>query len=171
MELGFSALAALARTWDTAEPEDEEDAKKLHIWKAGCVQLANTFSALLQGAWLTSIQVCTLPRTRVRRSGLYTITSLRAIILSVARLKHMPWFSHNRTSRFIRHLMNLYFVKVLLFVDDDLHSLGLHLIASNCYPLLHLLPQLLPSRNLMNQLFRNIAFQAVVLRECSLFAT
>jgi len=57
VELGFAALASLAQTWDTAEPEDEEDGKKLQIWKAGCAQLANTFSELLQRAWLTSIQV------------------------------------------------------------------------------------------------------------------
>lgn len=70
MELGFAALASLAQTWDTAEPEDEEDGKKLHIWKAGCVQLADTFSALLQRAWLTSIQVYPLSRTEIRWNGL-----------------------------------------------------------------------------------------------------
>ncbi|KAG0600495.1 hypothetical protein M758_11G038800 [Ceratodon purpureus] len=58
VELGFAALAALAQTWDSTEPEeDEEDHRKqLQIWKAGCTQLSNTFSALLQRAWLSSTQ-------------------------------------------------------------------------------------------------------------------
>lgn len=71
MELGFAALAALAQTWDTAEPEeeDEDHGRKLQIWKAGCFELTNTFSALLQRAWLTSTQVNELPRIETRWNG------------------------------------------------------------------------------------------------------
>ena len=79
VELGFAALAALAQTWDTAEPneDEEEHEKKLQIWKAGCNQLANTFSVLLQRAWLTSTQVSELPRIVVRWNSpaLYHILS------------------------------------------------------------------------------------------------
>lgn len=64
VELGFAALAALSQAWDATEPEEDEDEdeddevyrKKLVYWKAGCTQLANTFSALLQRAWLTCMQ-------------------------------------------------------------------------------------------------------------------
>jgi hypothetical protein len=71
VELGFAALAALAQTWDTMEPEeDEEDhVKKLKRWKAGCAQLVNTFSALLQRAWLSSTQVNELPRPEIGWNG------------------------------------------------------------------------------------------------------
>lgn len=64
VELGFAALAALAQTWDTMEPEEDEedDVKKLKRWKAGCAQLVNTFSALLQRAWLSSTQEDAAPQ-------------------------------------------------------------------------------------------------------------
>jgi hypothetical protein len=59
VELGFGALSSLAQTWDTAEPDDEEDdGKAITTWKFGCTSVANTFSMLLQRAWLTSPQVC-----------------------------------------------------------------------------------------------------------------
>ncbi|KAL3700792.1 hypothetical protein R1sor_018814 [Riccia sorocarpa] len=55
VELGFSAVASLAQTWDSAEPEeDEDDGKALENWKAGCVTVATTFAELLQRAWLPS---------------------------------------------------------------------------------------------------------------------
>jgi hypothetical protein len=53
VELGFAAVASLAQTWDGAEPdEDEDDGKALANWKTGCATVANTFSELLQRAWL-----------------------------------------------------------------------------------------------------------------------
>ncbi|BBN00117.1 hypothetical protein MPTK1_1g26560 [Marchantia polymorpha subsp. ruderalis] len=53
VELGFSAVASLAQTWDSAEPEEDEDGgKALENWKMGCITVANTFSELLQRAWL-----------------------------------------------------------------------------------------------------------------------
>ncbi|CAM6082528.1 unnamed protein product [Calypogeia fissa] len=57
VELGFSAVASLAQTWDSAEPEEDEDGgKALGNWKAGCITVASTFAELLQRAWLpTSI--------------------------------------------------------------------------------------------------------------------
>lgn len=57
VELGFSAVASLAQTWDSAEPEEDEDGgKALGNWKAGCITVASTFGELLQRAWLpTSI--------------------------------------------------------------------------------------------------------------------
>jgi hypothetical protein len=58
VELGFAALASLAQTWDSAEPdEDEDDGKDLLAWKAGSSTMASTFSLLLQQAWLTPPQV------------------------------------------------------------------------------------------------------------------
>lgn len=58
VELGFAALASLAQTWDSAEPdEDEDDGKALTNWKIGCATVANTLSQLLQRAWLPPPQV------------------------------------------------------------------------------------------------------------------
>lgn len=61
VELGFSALASLAQTWDSFEPEepdeDEDESETLTSWKVGCTGLANTFSHILQQAWLTPSQV------------------------------------------------------------------------------------------------------------------
>jgi hypothetical protein len=61
VELGFSALASLAQTWDSFEPEepdeDEDESEALTSWKVGCTGLANTFSHILQQAWLTPSQV------------------------------------------------------------------------------------------------------------------
>jgi hypothetical protein len=60
VELGFSALASLAQTWDSFEPEepdeDEDESEALTSWKVGCTGLANTFSHILQQAWLTPSQ-------------------------------------------------------------------------------------------------------------------
>ncbi len=59
VELGFAAVASLAQTWDGAEPdEDEDDGKALANWKTGCTTVANTFSELLQRAWLMPAEVC-----------------------------------------------------------------------------------------------------------------
>ncbi|KAL2650845.1 hypothetical protein R1flu_018973 [Riccia fluitans] len=53
VELGFSAVASLAQTWDSAEPEEDEDeGKALENWKMGCITVANTVAELLQRAWL-----------------------------------------------------------------------------------------------------------------------
>lgn len=58
VELGFSAVASLAQTWDSAEPDEDEDGgKALTNWKIGCATVANTFSELLQRAWLTPLEV------------------------------------------------------------------------------------------------------------------
>lgn len=58
VELGFTAVASLAQTWDSAEPDEDEDGgKALVIWKTGCATVANTFSELLQRAWLAPMQV------------------------------------------------------------------------------------------------------------------
>lgn len=58
VELGFTAVASLAQTWDSAEPDEDEDGgKALANWKSGCEALANTFAELLQRAWLTPTQV------------------------------------------------------------------------------------------------------------------
>jgi hypothetical protein len=61
VELGFSALASLAQTWESFEPEepdeDEDESEALTSWKVGCTGLANTFSHILQQAWLTPSQV------------------------------------------------------------------------------------------------------------------
>jgi hypothetical protein len=57
VELGFVAVASLVQTWDGAEP-DEDDGKALANWKTGCATVANTFSELLQLAWLMPAEVC-----------------------------------------------------------------------------------------------------------------
>ena len=59
VELGFSAVASLAQTWDSAEPDEDEDGgKALASWKIGCASVAHTFAELLQRAWLVPVQVC-----------------------------------------------------------------------------------------------------------------
>ena len=59
VELGFSAVASLAQTWDSAEPDEDEDGgKALASWKIGCASVAYTFAELLQRAWLVPVQVC-----------------------------------------------------------------------------------------------------------------
>ncbi|XP_057871628.2 uncharacterized protein LOC131078011 isoform X2 [Cryptomeria japonica] len=57
VNLGFSALAAMARCWDNAEPgENENGSISLENWKAGCVLVASSFSDLLQQAWLSHMK-------------------------------------------------------------------------------------------------------------------
>eukprot|EP01018_Ginkgo_biloba_P009463 Gb_12572 [translate_table: standard] len=57
VELGFSALAAMARTWESAEPDESENGgKSLQEWKSGYATVARTFSDLLQQAWLSHMQ-------------------------------------------------------------------------------------------------------------------
>lgn len=58
VELGFAAVASLAQTWDSAEPDEDEDGgKAIASWKTGCATVAITFSELLQRAWLAPMQV------------------------------------------------------------------------------------------------------------------
>ena len=58
VELGFTAVASLAQTWDGAEPDEDEDGgKALANWKLGCATVAVTFAELLQRAWLAPLQV------------------------------------------------------------------------------------------------------------------
>lgn len=58
VELGFAAVASLAQTWDSAEPDEDEDkGNAIASWKAGCATVAVTFSELLQRAWLAPLQV------------------------------------------------------------------------------------------------------------------
>jgi len=58
VELGFSAMAALAKAWETADPDQGEDRGKGFLkWKIGCAALATTFAELLQQAWLVPLQV------------------------------------------------------------------------------------------------------------------
>lgn len=58
VELGFTAVASLAQTWDGAEPDEDEDGgKALTSWKMGCETVAFTLAELLQRAWLTPVQV------------------------------------------------------------------------------------------------------------------
>jgi len=67
VQLGFAAVASLAQTWDSAEPDEDEDGgKALANWKMGCTTVAITFSELLQRAWLAPMQVrlCFSPQTR-----------------------------------------------------------------------------------------------------------
>lgn len=57
VELGFSALAAMARCWESAEPDENESGRiSIEDWKSGCASVANTFSDLLQQAWLSHVQ-------------------------------------------------------------------------------------------------------------------
>lgn len=63
MELGFSAIAALAKAWESAEPEGDAQesnsnkGNKVFLkWKLGCTAVANTFAELLQQAWLLPLQ-------------------------------------------------------------------------------------------------------------------
>lgn len=54
VESGFSAIAALAQTWDSAGPEEDGDGDiDVPNWKDGCIAIASTISELLQQAWLT----------------------------------------------------------------------------------------------------------------------
>ena len=58
VELGFTAVASLAQTWDSAEPDEDEDGgKALASWKMGCATVAVTLAELLQRAWLAPTQV------------------------------------------------------------------------------------------------------------------
>ncbi len=58
VELGFTAVASLAQTWDSAEPDaDEDGGKALANWKIGCATVAVTLAELLQRAWLAPLQV------------------------------------------------------------------------------------------------------------------
>jgi hypothetical protein len=51
VELGFAAVASLAQTWDSAEPDEDKDGgKAIASWKMGCATVAITFSELLQRA-------------------------------------------------------------------------------------------------------------------------
>lgn len=57
VELGFSALVAMARCWESAEPDENESGRiSIEDWKSGCASVANTFSDLLQQAWLSHVQ-------------------------------------------------------------------------------------------------------------------
>jgi hypothetical protein len=61
VELGFTAVASLAQTWDSAEPDEDDDGgKALASWKTGCATVAITLAELLQRAWLAPTQVCLL---------------------------------------------------------------------------------------------------------------
>jgi hypothetical protein len=58
VELAFSALVAMAHCWDGAEPDENDNGSiSLDDWKSGCVSVADTFSDLLQQAWLSHVQV------------------------------------------------------------------------------------------------------------------
>ncbi|KAG0569597.1 hypothetical protein KC19_6G101400 [Ceratodon purpureus] len=62
VELGFSAIAALAKAWETAEPDEDEDRGKIFLkWKLGCTTIASKYAELLQQAWLAPLQEGTLP--------------------------------------------------------------------------------------------------------------
>eukprot|EP00252_Welwitschia_mirabilis_P026873 TRINITY_DN8982_c0_g1_i1.p1 TRINITY_DN8982_c0_g1~~TRINITY_DN8982_c0_g1_i1.p1 ORF type:complete len:655 (-),score=197.07 TRINITY_DN8982_c0_g1_i1:231-2138(-) len=57
VELGFSAIAALAKCWDDAEPNENIDSTMaLEDWKHGCVSVAIAVSNILQKAWLSHLQ-------------------------------------------------------------------------------------------------------------------
>lgn len=57
VELAFSALVAMAHCWDGAEPDENDNGSiSLDDWKSGCVSVADTFSDLLQQAWLSHVQ-------------------------------------------------------------------------------------------------------------------
>ncbi|KAH9325798.1 hypothetical protein KI387_005976, partial [Taxus chinensis] len=57
VELGFSALARMARCWESAEPgENESECISLEDWKDSCVVLASSFSDILQQAWLSHVK-------------------------------------------------------------------------------------------------------------------
>ena len=55
--MGFSALVAMARCWDSAEPDENENRSiSLEDWKFGCVSVADTFFDLLQQSWFSHVQ-------------------------------------------------------------------------------------------------------------------
>lgn len=57
VELGFSALVAMARCWDSAEPDENGNGSiSLEEWNSGCVSVADTFADLLQRAWLSHVE-------------------------------------------------------------------------------------------------------------------
>lgn len=83
VELGFVAVASLVQTWDGAEP-DEDDGKALANWKTGCATVANTFSELLQLAWL-------MPAEEVDQTKATPPSCLSdASVLLAATLRYMP---------------------------------------------------------------------------------
>lgn len=72
VELGFTAVASLTQTWDSAEPdEDEEGGKALATWKTGCATVAITLAELLQRAWLaptTQVHFSFLQRGNINKA-------------------------------------------------------------------------------------------------------
>lgn len=57
VELGFSALAAMARCWESAEPgENDNGCISPKDWKDGCFSVASAFSHVLQQAWLSHMK-------------------------------------------------------------------------------------------------------------------
>ncbi|XP_073393290.1 uncharacterized protein [Physcomitrium patens] len=61
-ELGFSAIAALAKAWEAAlSDKDKSKGKDSDKWMVGCATVANVFSELLQRAWLVPLQEGAMP--------------------------------------------------------------------------------------------------------------
>nr|PNR26439.1 hypothetical protein PHYPA_031014 [Physcomitrium patens] len=86
VELGFTAVASLAQTWDGAEPDEDEDGgKALTSWKMGCETVAFTLAELLQRAWLTPVQDGCSPQSTPPSSCLSDASVLLAAILRYTR--------------------------------------------------------------------------------------
>lgn len=66
-ELGFSAIAALAKAWEAAlSDKDKSKGKDSDKWMVGCATVANVFSELLQRAWLVPLQVSMKPLDEIQ---------------------------------------------------------------------------------------------------------
>eukprot|EP00250_Pteridium_aquilinum_P033256 c5372_g1_i1 orf=217-3513(+) len=83
VESGFSALAALAQTWDSAIPEEGGDVD-IKI-SDGCIAIGSTISELLQQAWLMSAEDAGNPELSPPSSCLNDASALLVVMLKYAK--------------------------------------------------------------------------------------
>ncbi|KAF0896635.1 hypothetical protein E2562_026750 [Oryza meyeriana var. granulata] len=55
VERGFAALVSMAQAWESSAPDEKEDIET-RVWQSGHSAIAQTFSRLLQKAWLLPVE-------------------------------------------------------------------------------------------------------------------
>ena len=61
VEKGFTALATIAQTWEDSIQDGIKENESSSEWTSGWATISQTFSGLLQQAWLAPVQLMVRP--------------------------------------------------------------------------------------------------------------